>query len=99
MKIRSLLTILAMFSVLLLGAGTAHAVYGVADDVPAQDLIIPIICGKDANNGVNTAIAIAEVTCGSLIDPPIVGWPNVLRRLRCSDACIPDRVQSKERLH
>jgi len=77
-KIRSLLTILAMFSVLLLGAGTAHAVYGVADDVPAQDLIIPIICGKDANNGVNTAIAIAEVTCGSLIDPPIVGWPNAV---------------------
>jgi hypothetical protein len=58
-----------MFSVLLLGAGTAHAVFGVADDVPAQDLVIPIICGVDAANGLDTLFAIAEVTCGDPISP------------------------------
>lgn len=68
MKIRSMLTILAMFSVLLFGAGTAHAVLGVADDVPAQDLVIPIVCAVE-DNSLDTLFAIAEVTCGT----PITG--------------------------
>ncbi len=37
-----------MLSVLLFGIGTAYAVYGVADDVPGQDLTWPVICTKTA---------------------------------------------------
>lgn len=68
MKIRSLLTIVAMFCILLSGIGTAHAVLGVADDVPANSIVVPIICGVGAN-GLNTAFAIAETTCPPVLDP------------------------------
>jgi len=67
-KIRSLLTIVAMLSMLLCGIGTAHAVLGVADDVPANAIVVPIICGVGAN-GLNTAFAIAETNCPKVIDP------------------------------
>lgn len=67
MKIRSLLTIVAMLSILLFGIGTAYAVYGVPDDVPGQDLVWPSICVKTpgATNTLNTNWAIAELTGGT----------------------------------
>lgn len=46
MKIRSLLTLVAMLSVLLFGIGTAHAVLGVNDDVPGTDVAFPFLCEK-----------------------------------------------------
>jgi hypothetical protein len=58
-KKRSLLIIVAVLSVLLFGIGTAHAVMGVNDDVPGQDIVFPVICG--VNNTVDTAFAIADV--------------------------------------
>jgi len=76
-KKRSLLTIVAMLSILLFGIGTAHAVIGVADEVPANALVIPIICGVDASQGLNTAFAIAhagissDAECDNVIDPVI----------------------------
>lgn len=61
---RSLLTVVAMLSVLLFGIGTAHAVFGVADDVKGQDLVWPIICAKTPGspNSLNTNWAIAELS-------------------------------------
>lgn len=77
MKIRSLLTVVAMLSVFLLGIGTAQAVVGVPDDVPGSDIVIPIICeghidlgtcvdpSTDAVFGsLNTLWAIAETSLG-----------------------------------
>lgn len=68
MKIRSLLTVVAMLSVFLFAIGTAYAVTGVADDVPGADIVIPIICEghHDAGGGdpvfgsLNTVWAIAD---------------------------------------
>lgn len=64
-----------MFSLLLFGIGTAYAVPGIADDVPGQDIVTPIICGNcgadhvcgnaDDSSGLNTLIAIAEVSDGT----------------------------------
>ncbi|MFA6053915.1 MAG: hypothetical protein WC769_00930 [Thermodesulfovibrionales bacterium] len=77
MKIRSLLTIVAMLSMLLCGIGTAHAVLGVADDVPANAVVIPIMCGVDASHGLNTAFALAHAgfdsdkECSTLVEPII----------------------------
>ncbi len=75
MKIRSLLTVVAMLSVLLFGIGTAHAVLGVDDNVPGQDIAFPIICSAPtpypagATAGVDTAWAIADVAgTGSLFN-------------------------------
>ncbi|MEW6584541.1 MAG: hypothetical protein AB1442_02905 [Nitrospirota bacterium] len=59
MRIRNLLSVVAMLSVLLFGFGTAHAVLGVADQVPGQDVVFPIICGQTGNN-LNTLWAIAD---------------------------------------
>ena len=66
MKIRGLLTVVAMLSVLLFGIGTAYAIYGVADDVPGQDLAWPVICAKTptGSNSLNTNWAIADVIGG-----------------------------------
>lgn len=85
MKIRSLLTILALFSVLLLGAGTAHAVLGVNDDVASQDIVVPFICAVDPANGLNTLIAVAEASCS--FDPldvfaPVVNGHRVIYDFR-----------------
>ena len=68
MKIRNLLTVVAMFSVLLFSVGTAQAVLGVADDVPGTDNVIPFFCEDDgldavvADGSMNTLWAIAETT-------------------------------------
>lgn len=59
MKIRNLLTVVAMLSVFLFSVGTAQAVLGVADDVPGTDNVIPIIC--EENGTLNTSWAIGEV--------------------------------------
>lgn len=59
-RIRNLLTVVAMFSVLLFGIGTAHAVLGLPDDTPAQDIVVPFIC-EDAPGTLDTQWAIAEV--------------------------------------
>jgi hypothetical protein len=66
-KIRSLLTVVAMLSVLLFGIGTAHAILGVQDDVPGRDLVWPIMCVKTpvATNNLNTNWAIADVIGGT----------------------------------
>lgn len=68
---RILLGITAMLGVLFCGIGTVHAVPGVADNVPGQDIVVPLICGNcgpdhicgdaDDSSGLNTLIAIAEV--------------------------------------
>ena len=63
MRKRSLVMILAMLSILLVGTGTAYAVYGVADHVPAETVVIPIICSVDPAPGmsnINTSVAVAE---------------------------------------
>ena len=67
MKIRSLLTVVALLSIVFLGVGTAHAIYGVADDVPGQDQVWPIICAvtPSASNSLNTNWAIADVIGGT----------------------------------
>ncbi|OGW37417.1 MAG: hypothetical protein A2Y97_01785 [Nitrospirae bacterium RBG_13_39_12] len=44
MKKRNLFLVVAMFSIFLFGIGAAYAVTGVGDDVPGQDVVIPIIC-------------------------------------------------------
>lgn len=59
MKIRNLLAIVAMFSLLIFGIGTAHAVYGVNDDVAGTDVVIPIICEKGGT--MNTLWAVGDV--------------------------------------
>jgi len=66
-KIRNLLAIVAMISVLIFGIGTAYAVTGVADDVPGQDVVFPIICegtlngsGQAVFGSLNTIWAIAD---------------------------------------
>lgn len=58
MKIRNLLAVVAMLSVFIIGIGTAHAVLGVNDDVPQQDLAIPLICEKAGS--LDTLFAIAD---------------------------------------
>lgn len=52
-----------MLSVFLFGIGTAHAIYGVPDDVPGQDLAWPVICAVNpgAPNDLNTNWAIADL--------------------------------------
>jgi hypothetical protein len=67
-KKKSLLVVIAILSVLLVGAGSAYAVLGVADDVPANAVVVPIICGVGAN-GLNTTFAVAETTCPPVLDP------------------------------
>jgi hypothetical protein len=57
-KIRNLLAVVAMLSVFIIGIGTAHAVLGVNDDVPLQDLVVPLICEK--NGDLDTLFAIAD---------------------------------------
>jgi len=58
-KIRNLLTVVAMMSFLLFGIGTAYAVYGVADDVPGEDIVVPFIC--QVSGTMDTQWAISEV--------------------------------------
>jgi hypothetical protein len=66
-KIRNLFVLVAMLSVFLFGIGTAHAIYGVQDDVPGQDLVWPVICAKTPSpaNSLNTNWAIADLIGGS----------------------------------
>ena len=66
MKIRSLLTVVAMLTALLFGVGTAYAVYGVDDAVPGKTAVIPVICSADSGT-VDTGWAIADVL--GIIDP------------------------------
>ena len=51
-----------MLGILLIGVGSAYAVYGVADDVPGRDVAFPIICIKTptATNQTDTGWAIAD---------------------------------------
>lgn len=58
MKIRNVISVVAMLSILLFGIGTAHAVLGINDDVPQQDLLVPLICEK--NGQLDTLFAIAD---------------------------------------
>lgn len=58
MKIRNVISVVAMLSILLFGIGTAHAVWGINDDVPQQDLVLPLICEK--GSGLDTLFAIAD---------------------------------------
>lgn len=80
-----------MLSVLLFGIGTAHAVLGVADDVPANALTLPIICGKDATNGLNTVFAVAETTCPDPFSDPQIsvtdGLAAVLGHFSVRNSC------------
>lgn len=57
-KIRNLLALVAMLSVFLMGIGTANAVWGINDDVPQQDLVVPLVCEKNGN--LDTLFAIAD---------------------------------------
>ncbi len=52
--------VVAMLSVLLSGIGTAHAVIGVLDDVPGEDIVVPFICEKTGT--LDTEWAIAELS-------------------------------------
>lgn len=67
MKKKSLLTVIVMLSVFLVGIGTAHAIFGVPDDVKGQDLVWPMICAKNIGspNTLNTNWAIADVVGGT----------------------------------
>ena len=56
--------LMVLFCLLFL-QGTAVAVLGVADDVPGQDVVFPIICGVNASAPLNTSWAIAEVVGGT----------------------------------
>jgi len=58
-KVKRLLVVLGVLSILLCGFGTAHAVFGVVDDVPGTDVVVPIICEKGGT--LNTVYAIANV--------------------------------------
>ena len=68
MKIRNVISVVAMLSLFLFSAGTASAIYGVNDAVPGQDVVIPIICegypnppsGQPTLGGLDTIFAIAE---------------------------------------
>jgi len=80
-KKKSLLTVIAIISVLLVGVGAAYAVIGVGDDVPGQDLVIPFVCGRtdlDSNNTLNTLYTIAEVKGGG---PVGMDWVSTDRLL------------------
>jgi len=71
-KIRNLLTVVAMLSVLLLSGGSAFAVLGVDDNVPGQDFAFPLICAVPVTgqtNFENTLYAIPEIL-GTSIDSP-----------------------------
>lgn len=67
-KIKGLLNVVALLCVFLIGAGKVHAVLGVADDVPGQDIVFPIICEGHHNpsgggpifGSLNTIWAIAD---------------------------------------
>jgi hypothetical protein len=68
--IRILLNVAVLLGVLFTGAGRVHAVLGVADDVPGQDVVVPIICeghhnlsgGVPVFGSLNTVWAIANHT-------------------------------------
>jgi hypothetical protein len=66
-KMRSLLTVVALLSIVLFSAGTAHAILGVDDAVPGQDLAWPIFCVKtpSGSNSLNTNWAIADLIGGT----------------------------------
>jgi len=74
-KKKSLLALIAILSVFLVGIGTANAIYGVDDAVPAQDLVWPVMCAETpgpnpaASNSdltsLNTNWAIADLIGGS----------------------------------
>ena len=66
MKIRSLLTIVAMLSMFVF-IGIAHAELDVNDAVPGQDITIPFVCAQSASDGLDTLWAIAETTGGAKI--------------------------------
>lgn len=56
---KKVLSLFCALWVFLVWAQSARAVSGVADEVPAQDLVVPIFCNEA---GLNTLIAIAEVS-------------------------------------
>jgi len=66
-KIRSFLTVVALISIVLFGAGTAHAVWGVPDDVKGQDLVWPFLCAETPGtpNSIQTNWAIADLVGGT----------------------------------
>jgi hypothetical protein len=67
-KIRNLLAVVAMISILLFGVGTALAVTGVDDEVPANDAVIPFVC--QVGGGLDTSWLFADVF-GSGGTPPL----------------------------
>lgn len=78
MRKRYLLAVVAMLSMFLMGIGTAHAVLGVADDVPGTGIVVPVICGINDANGVNTLWAVAETGCyAPFVDPQITKIEDV----------------------
>jgi hypothetical protein len=82
-KIRKLLTIAAILSLLLCGAvGTAYAVLGVDDYVPGQDLVVPFICGRNAGTTLNTLYTFAEVKGTDISHDPWVFTDRLLYNSR-----------------
>lgn len=57
---KKFLVLAAIFSILLFSYGTSQAVMGVADDVPATDLVIPFVC--KVGGGLDTLWAIGETS-------------------------------------
>jgi hypothetical protein len=74
-KKKSLLVVIAILSVFLCGIGTSYAIWGVADDVPGQDLVWPVLCAQtpgpnpalnnSALTSLNTNWAIADLVGGT----------------------------------
>jgi hypothetical protein len=90
---RSLLTVVALLSIVLFGAGTAHAILGVQDDVPGQDLVWPILCVKtpSAANSLNTNWAIADVI-GGTPDPNGILVVGNCTICTITSSCFPDFI-------
>ncbi len=57
---KKFLVLALMLGVLLFGYSTSQAVFGVADDVPAKDLVIPFVC--QVGGGLDTLWAIGETS-------------------------------------
>ena len=72
MKKRSLLLIVAMLSICLLGIGTAYAITGVDDEVPASNAVIPFVC--QVGGGLDTSWLFADVFCSGGVPPLFNGY-------------------------
>jgi len=68
-KMKTLMTIFLLIFCIFCYQNDAKAVLGVADDVPSQDILFPIICEVDNRDGLNTRWAIAETLGGDVLYP------------------------------